>query len=119
MVLLTPDDQVSLHPSLRSASDSEQESGPGMQARPNVLLEMGMALATYPRRTVLIQVGELRPIADLNGLNFIRLNDSPDCRRKIAGRLRQAGCPVNDEGSDWLAPGRFADLDAYRRRPQP
>jgi predicted nucleotide-binding protein len=116
VVLLTPDDQVSLHPSLRSPADSGQESEPGMQARPNVLLEMGMALATYPKRTVLIQVGELRPIADLGGLNFIRLNDTSDCRRKIAVRLQQAGCPVNDQGSDWLAPGRFADLAAYLRR---
>ncbi|MDG4765908.1 nucleotide-binding protein [Solwaraspora sp. WMMD406] len=117
VVLLTPDDEVSLHPSLRTPADSDAEFHRGMQARPNVLLELGMALATYPTRTVVIQVGELRPVADLGGLNFIRLDDGPECRRKIAVRLKEAGCPVDDRGSDWLAPGRFADLAAYRRRP--
>ncbi|WFE60843.1 CATRA conflict system CASPASE/TPR repeat-associated protein [Micromonospora sp. WMMD712] len=115
VVLLTPEDQVSLHPDLRLPADTSVEAQPGLQARPNVLLELGMALATYPDRTLVIQVGETRPVADLGGLNFIRLTDSPDCQRKIASRLRQAGCAVDDTGSDWLAPGRFAGLEAYHR----
>ncbi|WP_431894514.1 CATRA conflict system CASPASE/TPR repeat-associated protein [Micromonospora haikouensis] len=115
VVLLTPEDQVSLHPDLRLPADTSAEAQPGLQARPNVLLELGMALATYPDRTLVIQVGETRPVADLGGLNFIRLTDSPDCQRKIASRLRQAGCAVDDTGSDWLAPGRFAGLEAYNR----
>ncbi|MFC8849197.1 MULTISPECIES: CATRA conflict system CASPASE/TPR repeat-associated protein [unclassified Micromonospora] len=115
VVLLTPEDQVSLHPDLRLPADTGAEAQPGLQARPNVLLELGMALATYPDRTLVIQVGETRPVADLGGLNFIRLNDSADCQRKIASRLRQAGCAVDDTGSDWLASGRFAGLEAYTR----
>lgn len=116
VVLLTPDDEVSLHADLRLSGDSAAEAEPGMQARPNVLLELGMALAVYPNRTLVVQVGQTRPVADLGGLNFIRLDDGPDCRRKIASRLRQAGCAVDDRGSDWLAPGRFAGLGAYTRR---
>ena len=44
-----------------------------------------------------------------------RLNATADCRRKIATRLKLAGCPVEDTGQDWLHAGDFAGLAALRR----
>jgi hypothetical protein len=119
LVLLTPDDVVRLHPELHAPNEDPWETRFTMQARPNVLLELGMALAAYGDRTVMVIAGDHRPVADYGGRNFIRLDDSPACRQKIARRLRLAGCPVDDGGQDWLAAGRFADLTAYRRRPDP
>jgi predicted nucleotide-binding protein len=118
VVLLTPDDVVRLHPSLRrSRHENPAELDFAMQARPNVLVELGMALATYPDRTIILMAGSHRPIADLGGLNYIELDDSSECRQKIALRLKLAGCKVNDRGGDWLRPGLFAGLRAYRRKP--
>ncbi|MFD7570207.1 CATRA conflict system CASPASE/TPR repeat-associated protein [Streptomyces sp. NPDC059810] len=113
LVLMTPDDVVNLHPGL--GGDGGDGTGTGLQARPNVLLELGMALAAYPDRTVIVKAGDQREVTDLGGRNFIRLDADPACRRKIADRLRSAGCRVDDTGQDWLAPGLFATLDAYSR----
>jgi predicted nucleotide-binding protein len=118
VALLTPDDVVQLHPSLRKPRENG-ELGPAMQARPNVLVELGMSLATYPESTVILVAGSHRPITDLAGLNYIQLDDSAECRRKIATRLRLAGCRVNERGEEWLRPGLFARLKAYSRQPDP
>ncbi|WP_059006487.1 CATRA conflict system CASPASE/TPR repeat-associated protein [Streptomyces specialis] len=117
VVLLPPDDVVRLHPSLCVPSDGREEREPGMQARPNVLLELGMALGVAPERTLIVKVGAHRAVADLGGRNFIQLSDTAACRRKIAQRLRVAGCPVDDRGQDWLTAGRFTGLTADTRHP--
>ncbi|QFG24612.1 CATRA conflict system CASPASE/TPR repeat-associated protein [Actinomadura sp. WMMB 499] len=104
VVLLTPDDSVRLDPRLRNPDEDPFELGFSGQARPNVLVELGMALALCPERTILLHAGSQRPIADLGGRNFIRLSDGTECRDKIRGRLRAAGCPVGG-GQDWLTAG--------------
>lgn len=117
VVLMTPEDVVHLHPDLHERHDAEGETADALQARPNVLLELGMALAAHPNGTLMLMFGAHRAVTDLGGINFIRVSDSPDCRRKIAGRLQQAGCLVDDSGQDWLTAGNFATLDALRRQP--
>ena len=116
VVLMTPDDTVWLHADLREPDDDE--AAPAMQARPNVLLELGMALATYADRTVVLMAGKHRPAADLGGLNYIQLTDGDQCLDKIRRRLRTAGCRVSDEPADWRARGWFSALAAYGRRPR-
>jgi predicted nucleotide-binding protein len=117
VVLMTPEDVVHLHPDLLEPHEAAAGIKDGMQARPNVLLELGMALITHPERTLILMAGEHRQITDLGGLNFIRIDDTPDCRRKIASRLRLAGCAVDDSGQDWLHAGDFSGLAALRRAP--
>jgi hypothetical protein len=75
-----------------------------------------MALAAHPNGTLVLMFGDHRPVTDLGGINFIRVSDTPGCRRKIAGRLQQAGCLVDESGQDWLSAGNFASLGALRRR---
>jgi predicted nucleotide-binding protein len=119
LVVLTPDDIVLLHPDLRSTREDPHELQPSLQPRPNVLLELGMMLALYPRSTIILEFGDLRQVADLAGRNVIRFNEAvslPEVLRKIAGRLEEAGCPVDDTGADWLDVRPFARLMAYRRR---
>lgn len=120
VVVLTPDDIVMLQPELRKPREDGFELRPSLQPRPNVLLELGIVLGVYPRRTLILEFGELRPIADLGGRNAVRFHQSTplvDALRKIAGRLRDAGLPIDDSGSDWLDPKPFQNLKAYRRRP--
>jgi predicted nucleotide-binding protein len=117
VVLLTPEDVVRLHPELRDPDDSGDQAPEMMQARPNVLLELGMALAAKPETTLILVVGEHRPATDLGGMSYVRLTDGPECRSRIADRLRVAGCPVNPVGTDWLTTGDFAGLAAQRRKP--
>ena len=76
-----------------------------------------MALTVYPDRTIILDVGGMRPIADLACRSYVRLTNTPECRQKIKLRLRLAGCRVHDEGEDWLAQEVFANLAAYDRKP--
>jgi hypothetical protein len=67
------------------------------QARPNVLLEAGMALGRFPRRTVLVQIGTIRGISDIAGRHIIRLDHSDGASglRELLDRLEDAGCTVD------------------------
>ncbi|WP_066366958.1 CATRA conflict system CASPASE/TPR repeat-associated protein [Herbidospora mongoliensis] len=116
VVIMTPDDVVQLHPDLRPES---HENRPSLQARPNVLLELGMALVVHPERTLLLVVGDQRPVSDLGGRNFIRVSGEPGFREKVALRLRLAGCPVDLGSEGWRTAGDFAALTALRREPIP
>lgn len=115
IVLLTPEDGASLHPSLQEPNDPAYETEVTGQARPNVLFEAGMALGLQPERTLVIEIGRLRPVSDLAGLNVVRFNGTVESLNKIAVRLAGAGCTVNTRGSDWLDVSRFQDLAAYTR----
>jgi hypothetical protein len=117
IVLLSPDDMVQLHPSLRAPREPKLELVPMMQPRPNVLLELGMALGGCPERTIVVEIGLLRPVADLGGLNVIHLDGGEGALGKVVQRLRLAGCDVDDSGADWRSLRRFADLAAYDRHP--
>ncbi|MFI5958417.1 TIR domain-containing protein [Cryptosporangium sp. NPDC051539] len=116
IILATPDDCASLHPSLHVDREWEHERLPTGQARPNVLFEAGMAMALYPKRTLMIEIGQLRPFSDFGGLNVVRIDGTAAALQKIATRLYDAGCDVNRDGTDWLSTDRFAHLDAFTRR---
>jgi predicted nucleotide-binding protein len=117
VVLLTPDDVVGLHPSLRKPGEPGYEVGPVCQPRPNVLIELGMVLAVYPNRTVIVEIGDHRPISDLRGRDVIRFDGSLEAIIRLAVRLKAAGLATADDGMDWRRTDRFRGLDAYSRRP--
>jgi hypothetical protein len=114
---MTPDDTVQLHPDLAGDRDPDYETGVGGQARPNTLIELGMALMAYPNRTIIVEIGSLRPVSDLGGLHVVRFNGSGPAIAKVVSRLRAAGCPVDDSDRSWKDPARFAGLAAYFRQP--
>ncbi|MBB5829043.1 TIR domain-containing protein [Micromonospora carbonacea] len=115
VVLMTPDDGAILHESLRDRGDRAFEGELTGQVRPNVLLEAGMALALQRSRTVIIEIGTLRPVSDLAGLNTIHFDGTVESLHKIVQRLKGAGCVVNTNGTDWLDVDRFRNLAAYDR----
>ncbi|MFH9083761.1 TIR domain-containing protein [Streptomyces sp. NPDC017673] len=115
LVLLTPDDVVQLHPDLRGRNEPPYETEPTGQPRPNVLIELGMVLMAYPERTLMVEIGQLRPIADIAGRNVIRFDGTETALRKIAERLKLAGCAVDDTRADWLQTWPYRHLAAYGR----
>ncbi|MGH6657929.1 MAG: TIR domain-containing protein [Actinocrinis sp.] len=117
LVLLTPDDIVRLHPAMHGTREPDYERFETGQPRPNVLLELGMVLMAYEQRTLIVEVGALRQIADYNGRNVIRFDGSAGSVGKIVERLKLAGCEVDDTGADWRDTRPFEGLDAYGRMP--
>lgn len=106
VVLLTPDEQVRLRPGLAKARGSDEA---GLQARPNVYFEAGMALASNPDRTVIVRLGRTREASDLAGLHALVLDDEPHTRERLAKRLERAGCPVKRTERMMTDPAKFLD----------
>jgi predicted nucleotide-binding protein len=115
VVLFTGDDEARLRKGLRSASDSEQERNLTPQPRLNVVFEAGMGFGHDARRTVLVQIGRIRPISNLAGRHIVHLDGSQQSRQELATKLRAAGCKVNQDGLDWMTHGEF---DTKARRPK-
>jgi predicted nucleotide-binding protein len=105
VVLFTGDDVAHLKEELLAQGEAAEEPTP--QPRPNVILEAGMALGKNPKRTIIVQIGEMRGMSDLVGRHIIYLKDSPESRKNLLSRLATAGCSVNFSGDDWMTAGAF------------
>jgi predicted nucleotide-binding protein len=110
VAFFTPDEHVIA----RDAPGGEKKWR--LQARPNVLIEAGMALVTHPDRTVLVLLGDQELPSDLAGRHYIRLSrTSPAPLHDLATRLTRAGCDTDLTGGDWLRADRFPDRDHVPR----
>lgn len=106
VVLMTPDEVAYLQPQY-GHGDNDPETSPAAQARPNVLFEAGMALGRDQKRTILVEVGDVRPFSDVGGRHVVRLSNSVAQRQELARRLQTAGCAADLSGSDWHIAGDF------------
>ena len=95
VVVLTPDDSAMLRSELHGKKEPEHETRLTAQARPNVLFETGMAMARHPERTILVEIGELRPFSDVAGQHSIRMDNSTKKRDAL---VRDSGAP----GVPWM-----------------
>jgi predicted nucleotide-binding protein len=107
LVLLTPDDEVSLRRRLCRDED-DPEGQIAYQARPNVFFEAGMALAISPERTVFASLGDPKGFSDLQGRHLIRLSDSAIDRHALLDRLRAVGCKPQITRTRWRTIGDFS-----------
>jgi predicted nucleotide-binding protein len=119
VVLFTPDDLAMLRADLRGANEPGYESSLKPQARPNVLFESGMAMARSADRTILVEIGDLRPFSDVGGRHMLRMDNSVKKRNELAARLKTAGCPVNMTGTDWQTAGDMAGPPAHQEQAVP
>lgn len=108
VVLFTPDDVAMLDEKYRNDDDEKYETELTPQARPNVLFEAGMAMGRNPDKTILIELGRLRPFSDVGGRHIMKLKDTVASRQDLAQRLKRAGCAVNLVGTAWHGEGTFA-----------
>ncbi|RLK60891.1 TIR domain-containing protein [Actinokineospora cianjurensis] len=107
VILFTPDEVVSLRPDLTNDSDGEPERAPQAQSCPDVYYEAGIADTIDHRRTVLVEVGRVKPFGDVAGRHVVRFDGTASKRGVLAGRLKTAGLAINKSGTDWLSDGDF------------
>jgi predicted nucleotide-binding protein len=111
VVMFSPDDLVQLKEQFLSADDRATEGKLQAQARPNVLFEAGLALGRHPEKTVLVQVGKVKPFSDIGGKHMVRLTDEKESRHGFANRLANIGLAVDRVGNDWMSVGTFAPTE--------
>jgi hypothetical protein len=107
VVLFTGDDIATLKAEFQTDNDLDYEKEPTPQARPNVLFEAGMAFGSHPDRTVIVELGVLRPFSDIAGRHVIRMDNSVAKRQELAQRLIATKCSVDLTGTDWHQAGDF------------
>lgn len=107
VVLFTPDDEAKLTDKFIKKTDPSYEGMLTGQPRQNVLFEAGMAFGRHPDKTILVEVGTLRPISDLVGRHTVRLSNAMTTRQQFVVKLRAVGCSVDDTGTDWHTAGDF------------
>lgn len=105
VVLLTPDDVVSLRSDLLWDVDDDNEREFRGQPRPNVIYEAGFADALGRERTLFVEVGPVKSFSDIFGRLVIRYDGSSSIRHTFSERLRIAGLNVDKGGTDWLTRG--------------
>ena len=81
VVILTPDDIVTLRPDLLRSDDPPNERQYAGQPRPNVIFEAGMAMSLFEDRTVIVEIGELKRFSDMLGRHTVRLADTPTAEK--------------------------------------
>lgn len=119
VVLLTPDDEARLREDLVQPDDPHHEKIPTGQARPNVLFEAGMAFASHPNQTVLVQLGQIRPFSDIAGRHIVKMDNSVQKRHELVVKLKTAGCSVDMEGADWQTVGDLTPPEEATSPAQP
>jgi predicted nucleotide-binding protein len=115
VVLMTPDDEAQLHRDLVQPGEAAYEQALMCQPRPNVLFEAGMAFGFNPTRTIIVELGTLRPVTDLAGRHVVRLGTAKTLQ-SLATRLEAAGCPIDKTSSAISDTSRFSELAAHRRQ---
>lgn len=71
-----------------------------------------MAMGIAPETTLLVELGGIRHASDFDGLNVVRLTNDAKTRSSLRSRLQDAGCAVDERGSDWMAPEAGGDFEA-------
>jgi len=117
VVLMTPDDEVRLRKRFWKDGDDLLDRQLSGQPRPNVLVEAGMAFARYPRRTLLVEIGDVKIPSDFRGMMTVRLDGTVESVQRLARRLdKPAGCAVDYSSRNWLDVSSFRDvLDRMKR----
>ncbi len=110
IIIFSPDDLAVLKNEFVKYDDKEEEKKLSPQPRPNVLFEAGMAFGINPKKTIILQFGELRQISDIGGRHVIKMNNTPEKRKDLLDRLINANCDLESGGTDWLKVGNF---DSY------
>ena len=108
VVILSPDDEAKLKDQFVAKHERQTEGKLRGQARPNVIFETGIAIGTHHRKTVMIQVGDVKPFTDVGGMHIPHFSGDDRSRHDLANRLEDLGCKIDRDGDHWLRAGEFA-----------
>lgn len=117
IVLITPDDEAKLRDEFHRSREEPHERELTPQPRLNVVFEAGMAYGFDKRRTILVRIGELNRISDLDGHFIQELNNSQASREQLIRSLEIAGCQVDPKAETWLEAGNFETESVAKRPP--
>lgn len=95
IVLFTPDDLARLKDEFLKDDDGPHERYQTGQARPNVILEAGIAYAKEPTKTIFARVGKTREISDIAGFNWVQLSQDYNDRDRLRRELLKAGVELD------------------------
>ena len=116
VVMLSPDDEVKLKEQFVGKTEKESEGKMRGQARPNVIFETGIAIGTHHRKTVIVQIGEVKPFTDIGGMHILHLTGSDKSRHEFANRLEDLNCKIDRDGDHWLRAGNFTPTAAKPKK---
>ena len=116
VVMFTPDDLAQLKEQFLGSDEKNTEGKPQGQARPNVLFEAGLAMGRHAEKTVLVQIGRMKPFSDVAGRHIVKLGETTESRNDLANRLEKIGCKVDKVGRDWLKAGIFVPTEQSKKR---
>jgi len=109
IVLLTGDDEARLRETYWGEYDRADERMFTPQPRQNQIFEAGYAFGKFPKRTILVQFGGIRPFSDISGRYIIpNFTGTVKDRHDLKNSLKTTGCNLDDTGTHWLEAGDFA-----------
>ena len=108
VVLLTPDEFVEVRPEL---APTGRDADRGYQARPNVLVELGQALATDAERTVIVSLGFVRLPSNIGGRYVLKMDNTYLKRHELKLKLETVHLKVVESNQGWLSPTTGGDFD--------
>jgi len=107
VVLMTPDDLGHVKPQFLDPRDHPSEANATGQARQNVVFEAGWAMALDQKKVVLVRVGDVRPLSDIDGLNYVWLTGDISSRRSLMSRLKACDLDLEADDDRWRTAGAF------------
>lgn len=110
VALITPDEWAALHPELGEPTRR-------LQARPNVIFEAGLAFGRLPKRTIIVKYGKSELWSDMDGRHYVAIDNTERRRQALRDRLTQAGCVIENVGSDYLTSPAGGDFKPFDRAP--
>jgi predicted nucleotide-binding protein len=116
VVMLSPDDEAKLKDQFVSKHERQSEGKLRGQARPNVIFETGIAIGTHHKKTVVVQVGNVKPFTDIGGMHIPHFTGDDKSRHDLANRLAEVGCKLNRDGDHWLRAGDFTPTPLARSK---
>lgn len=107
VVLMTPDDLGQVKDEFSAPDDDPREARLTGQARQYVVFEAAWAMGSDPDHVVLVRVGEVRKLSDIDGLNYVNLTGDIFSRKSLIGRLKNCDLAVDELREAWRTAGSF------------
>ena len=112
--MLSPDDEARLKDQFVAKHERSTEGKLRGQARPNVIFETGIAIGSHHKKTIMVQVGNVKPFTDIGGMHIPHLIGDDKSRNEFANRLADVGCKIDRDGDHWLRAGDFIPIAPKR-----